>query len=109
MKELFRERNQVALSRYQSLLEAAGIPTFIRNENLSQLEAPIPAFMPVLCVVNDEDLEKAVALIRENQQEAAEAPVAERKCAACGEMNPGSFEICWNCGADLAAQDLTGV
>ena len=102
MKELFRERNQIGMSHYQSLLEAAGIPTFIRNENLSQLEAPIPVFMPALCVVNDEDFDKAVELIEANRLEAAEAPTAEQKCAQCGETNPGSFEICWHCGADLA-------
>ncbi|MEO0588222.1 MAG: hypothetical protein AAF078_11335 [Planctomycetota bacterium] len=24
-------------------------------------------------------------------------------CAACGEMNPGHFEVCWNCTADRPA------
>lgn len=103
MKELFRERNVVGLSHYRHLLEAAGIPTFIRNENLAQAEAPIPVFCPALCVVNDEDYERAIELIRENQIEAEEAAKEEAPCPACAEMNPGSFELCWNCGADLAS------
>ncbi len=24
-----------------------------------------------------------------------------RNCSRCGESNGGSFEVCWNCGADL--------
>jgi hypothetical protein len=23
------------------------------------------------------------------------------KCAACGEENPASFDLCWSCGAGL--------
>ncbi len=104
MKELIRERNVVGLSHYRNLLETAGIPTFIRNENLAQAEAPLPVFCPTLCVVNDEDYERAIGLIRENQIEAEEASKEEHPCPACGEMNPGSFEICWSCGADLTSE-----
>jgi hypothetical protein len=24
------------------------------------------------------------------------------KCSHCGEENPASFDLCWNCGKDLA-------
>jgi hypothetical protein len=101
MKELYRDRHLVQISRFQALLEAAGLPTFIRNEALSQAEAPIPTFMPALCVVNDADYDQAVAIIRDTIRQAEESPATERPCPVCKEMNPGSFEICWNCGKDL--------
>ncbi|WP_367873193.1 DUF2007 domain-containing protein [Luteolibacter sp. Populi] len=101
MKELYRERDRAALSHHQAILEAAGISTFIRNENVSATEVLIPVFCPALCVVNDEDYDAAVTLIRENLKEAAESPTEDQTCPQCGETNPGAFEICWNCGTDL--------
>jgi hypothetical protein len=29
-------------------------------------------------------------------------------CEACGELSPGHFNVCWNCGATLGAADATG-
>jgi hypothetical protein len=102
MKELVRERALVQLSHYRAVLEAAGIPTFIRNENLANVEAPIPVFCPALCVVRDEDYERALELLREATEAAEQASTEEAPCPACGEANPGNFDLCWNCGADLA-------
>ena len=102
MKEIVRERTLVRLSHYQAVLEGAGIPTFIRNENLAHLEVPIPAFCPTLCVVNDHDYDHAVELLRESTEQAAKASTEDCICPGCGETNPRSFEVCWNCGAELA-------
>ncbi|HEY1122090.1 MAG TPA: DUF2007 domain-containing protein [Haloferula sp.] len=101
MKELVRERALIKLSHYQAVLEGAGIPTFIRNENLGNVEVPIPTFCPALCVVNDEDYERAIGLLRESDEQAKQASTEDCTCPSCRETNPRSFDLCWNCGAEL--------
>lgn len=101
MKELLREREFVRVGYYQTILEAAGIATFMRNENLSVTEVSIPDFFPALCVVNDEDYDRAIAIIRDHEQKSKEAAAVDRTCSECGETCPGNFEVCWNCGASL--------
>ncbi|MCW1885342.1 DUF2007 domain-containing protein [Luteolibacter flavescens] len=98
-----RERTLIKLSHYQAVLEGAGIPTFIRNESLAHLEVPIPTFCPALCVVEDGDYERAMQLLHESEAEAAKASIEDCTCGKCGETNPHSFDICWNCGTELAA------
>ena len=102
MKELLREREFVRVGYFQTMLEAAGIPTFLRNENLSITEVSIPDFFPALCVVNDEDYDRAREIIRTQEEKSKESPGADRICGKCGEPCPGNFELCWNCGEPLA-------
>jgi hypothetical protein len=96
MKELFRERDAARIGFYQSILEAEGIPTHVRNRDLVTTmgtEVPIPEFFPALCVVDDEDYELAIECLRENAAEDG-APdllphetkgiVAFGVCAICG-------------------------
>jgi len=102
MKELFRERDLTQVAFYQVLLEGRGIPTFIRNENLSSTEGvSIPDFFPALCVVNDGDYDAAVGLIRQHLIEIGQQSSVEVACAECGESSPGNFETCWSCSAIL--------
>ncbi|MEP2774816.1 MAG: DUF2007 domain-containing protein [Luteolibacter sp.] len=103
MKELFRERDITKVTFYQSLLEAAGIPTFIKNENLSTTEGvSIPDFFPALCVLNDEDFGAAGVLIKKHLEETEELYGTEIICTKCGEVSPGNFGSCWNCQAPLS-------
>ena len=102
MIELFRDPEMARVGQYQSILEAEGIATFVRNENLSGTEVVIPAFYPALCVVDDKDYERAVAIIRSYEQETPGSD-EEIRCPQCGELSPGTFAECWNCGAALSA------
>jgi hypothetical protein len=102
MKELFRERDFSRVGYCQSILEASGIATVIRNEQLTGLtEFPIPDFFPALCVVNDEDHGRAIAILRDHLAADASAADEEVECGTCGEQNPGNFEVCWNCGGPV--------
>ena len=69
MRELFRERDPALVGMYQSLLEAAGIPTHVRNRDLVVMmtEVPIPEFFPALCVVNDDDYDRALSILRKSR------------------------------------------
>jgi hypothetical protein len=100
MIELFRDPGIARVGQYQSILESAGIPTFIRNENLSAAEAVIPVFYPALCVVNEEDYDRAMEIIRAYEQESP-GDGREIACPKCGELSPSSFAVCWNCQTAL--------
>ncbi|MDP4624846.1 MAG: DUF2007 domain-containing protein [Akkermansiaceae bacterium] len=105
MKELFRERDLTKVTFYQSLLEAAEIPTFIKNENLSTTEGvSIPDFFPALCVVHSEDYDRAYALIKEHLEETEKLSGTEITCPNCGETSPGNFGACWNCQSPLTQE-----
>lgn len=105
MKELFRERDLIKVTFYQSLLEAAGISTLIKNEYLSVTEASIPDFFPALCVVHAEDYGRAHNLIKEHLKETEKLSGTEIICPECGETSPGNFGTCWNCQSPLTTPD----
>ena len=82
------------------LLADRGIRARIFNANASSLagELPIDAALPQVWVDDPDDAPRARAVI----EEFARAPTgAARKCPACGEENPASFDLCWSCGAGL--------
>lgn len=107
MKELFRERELSKVTFYQSLLEAAEIPTLIKNEFLSVTEASIPEFFPALCVLNEADYNQARTLIQEHLEQSARLSETEITCPNCGEISPGNFASCWNCQEVLAQEQPT--
>ncbi|MEM9282181.1 MAG: DUF2007 domain-containing protein [Verrucomicrobiota bacterium] len=105
MKELFREPDLTRVSYFRNVLEAEGISTMIRNENLQGAglnEIPIPEFFPALCVMKDEDYEAAVELVRQHLAGTQQGADKEVNCAVCGEINPGNFDVCWSCGGLVA-------
>ena len=54
--------------------------------------------MPQVWVDDPADEKRA----REVIEDFARAPAAPTlECPACGEDNPGAFELCWKCGAGL--------
>jgi hypothetical protein len=111
MKELFRERDYTKVGYFQSVLEAEGIATIVKNKHLTMSglsEIPIPEFFPALCVINDEDYGRAIDVIRRQIEDNAKGADLEIACPACGETNPGNFDLCWSCGAEIATGGLPG-
>lgn len=99
MRDLLTSLDSTRLGFYRSILEEADIPCFIRNETTAQLtNIFIGPMQPTLCLLNDFDFEQASALLRVHvspQPSAGE----EWACPACKELNPASFDLCWNCQA----------
>ena len=82
------------------LLADRGIRARIFNANASSLagELPIDATLPQVWVDDPADAARA----REVIEAFLRLPAgAARKCPGCGEENPGSFDLCWSCGAGL--------
>ena len=104
MKALLNDTSLPRLEVYRQLLESVGIRTHIRCRLLSGAgfaELAMPPFSPTLCVMNDDDYDRAYALLREHYQDAENTKDTEIACPHCKEVNPGNFDICWSCSADL--------
>lgn len=85
----------------RSLLEEAGIETHVFNENAQSGvgQLPVPDALPELWVAHERDYERARELVL--RFESTPRDVRAVHCSACGEENPGNFQVCWNCGANL--------
>lgn len=104
MIEIFRHANLIKVSLYQRKLEEQGIATIIRNESIAMTEIPIPVFYPALCIMHEEDNERAMDILKEViRLEATEISKPDVNCPDCSEMNPANFEVCWSCGSTLAS------
>ncbi|MGB6223419.1 DUF2007 domain-containing protein [Haloferula sp.] len=101
MIELYRDRDSSRIGHFQSILESEGIKTFIRNDTLAITEVSIPVFLPALCILDPADKDRAIELLRGFIESSEKAVTTELTCSACGEINPGNFEVCWNCGQEI--------
>ena len=83
------------------LLADRGIRARVLNANASSLagELPIDAALPQVWVDDPADAPRAREVIDAFTRDAVSTAVV--KCPACGEDNPASFDLCWNCGAGL--------
>ena len=100
MKRVHAAANLVEAHLLVHLLADRGIRARVLNANASSVagELPIDQAMPQVWVDDAADAERARALI----DEYARMPVGPvKKCPACCEENPSSFELCWSCGAGL--------
>ena len=81
----------------KDLLDQAGIPCDVRNENLYS-NFPGAPFQPEIWILNDDDFPKACE-IRDTCFGSASEQRGPWTCHVCGEKSDGQFAACWNCGA----------
>ena len=98
MKRVATHELLAEIGHLKNVLEQAGIPCLVRNEQLSGGLGEIPFIdcFPELWVVRDDDLERARALV--DQQRRGTADSSGWRCRKCGESNEGQFSACWQCG-----------
>ncbi|MFC7339197.1 putative signal transducing protein [Haloferula chungangensis] len=101
MTEVFRSRDSATVGHLQSLLEAEGIRTLYRNEFAAITTVAIPEVTPALCILDEKDLSRGVAVIRGYLESSNGSVEEELLCSNCGETNPGTFGVCWKCGESL--------
>ena len=84
-------------------LRAEGIACAVFNENAQGGvgELPFTHAYPEVWIEDTVDEPLARRIVDEFERGADDADGGP--CAGCGEHNPASFEVCWNCGAVLAA------
>lgn len=99
MKRVYTARGFELLSHLKNLLEAEGIPCFIKNQNafLSRWAPLIMDMWPELWIADDSQYERAKRIV----DEALSSPIPHSfpwKCPRCGEEHEPQFTECWNCG-----------
>lgn len=100
MREVFVNQDHARVGYYKSVLDQAGIPNFVRNQdsNNSMTDMPSPLFFPALCVLHDDDYDRAMEILGEIYY-APPVQAPEWRCSQCAEEVPGNFDSCWQCGA----------
>ena len=85
------------VGQVQSLLEANGIRTFLKNQFSSSVmgEVPFVEVCPQLFILDDADLDRARRLLPADPP--ASGPGHAWTCSRCGESIEGQFSECWNC------------
>lgn len=85
-------------------LNQAGIRAHVFNEHASSIVGDIPpeVAQPQVWLEREQDRERAAVLLSRIEAEAEAA--GTRRCPACGEDSPASFDLCWKCGAGFPAR-----
>ncbi len=82
-------------------LKQAGVPVQLRNDRLSGMVGflPEPSTQPTIWLEDADDWERARQVVTEYEARRDAIVDTELVCAACGEVSPGNFELCWKCRA----------
>ena len=96
MRQVYTSQDSAQVGYYKSILDEAGISSYIRNENSNNPEVSGAIFFPSLCVINDKDYEKAISILKSKQIMASRTG-PDWACPSCSETNPPNFDSCWNC------------
>lgn len=97
MKHVYTHDNVVVLNSAKNILAQHNIDSFIKNEDISQLNAQhgINNAFGELWVFKDLDFALASEIIDKEIENPIDAP--PWVCNKCEEQNEGSFELCWKC------------
>lgn len=102
MLKVYEAERVTDAEQIRDLLERCGIAAFVFGEHTYNALGINPLAWPQVWVAEDEDYDRAKALVHEYElaQRAASSPSAsgQWRCNRCGELNEGTFAVCWHCG-----------
>ena len=103
MIRFYTARNRFDAYLLADRLKQAGIRAHVFNEHASSIvgEVPPDVAQPQVWLEREQDRERAELLLSRIEDDAAQ--VGSRRCPACGEESPASFDLCWKCGEGLQA------
>lgn len=94
-------RNIGEATLIKDALESEDIEVKLRGEHRPSIAGELPfAEAMIELLVREEDAARAKELLSKAHLHAAGPP---RTCPRCNEENPGNFDSCWSCQADLGA------
>ena len=102
MKRIYSAATLADAHLVLGLLGQAGIDGRVFNENAQGGlgEIPFTHAWPEVWLLDERDAEPALDVIREIERAGTDVQVV---CAACNEMNPDNFQLCWNCGEAIGS------
>jgi hypothetical protein len=102
------ERFYIAFNRFDAYLllhrlQHAGITAHVFNEHMQSIVGDVPpdVAQPQVWLERAADRSRAERVLADLQSERRQSGTLH--CAACGEDNPGNFELCWRCGGSLSS------
>jgi len=101
MKRLYRAGHLIEATHLKTMLDAAGIATLLRNEDMMRVagEVPFDQCYPEVWIMDEADEPLARQVLDEFRH-----PQRHRgppwTCPKCKEWLEGQFSTCWNCGTD---------
>lgn len=100
MIKVFEDFDYMRVGQLQSILEAQGIRTFLKNQFGfgGTGELPFVETVPQLFVLHEKDVDRARALIEVETANAEPGPAWT--CSSCNEENDAAFSHCWNCNTE---------
>lgn len=103
MKEVYSYYDFARVGYYKSILEEAGIPCFVRNQNADSgvMGGAYGDTIPSLCVMDPGQHRIAKQIIEAHEFPEEEVVAIPAWKCACGEEVPEGFDSCWSCGSDL--------
>jgi hypothetical protein len=107
MRLVFEHIDFTMVGHMQTILEAEGIRTDLRNAGSAGLagEVPYTQVYPELWVMDNTEEPRARAIIREfREKDAGTPPSPDWKCPSCGEVVEGVFTRCWNCETEAPSE-----
>ena len=98
MIRIYQAANLPQAHLVAGLLRHAGIEARVLKETAQGGLGDIPfgEAYPEVWIENKEDVVRANAIIAEFESVSVDS--GSVACPACGEENPGNFELCWKCG-----------
>ena len=101
MIKVFEDFDIALVGHYQSVLESKDIATFMKNQfgTSGAGELPFVEVVPQLWVLNEADVDRASALIRELQNPDSREQPQAWDCPECGTPQEAAFTHCWKCSA----------
>ena len=101
MKRVYEAQNPTDAHLLKDILDAHDIEAIIKGDLLWVARGEVPD-SPSVWVVNDEDYEEGMQVVRKylSKGTADKSIEKEWKCKKCGEMIETQFSECWQCGAE---------
>ena len=103
MIKVFVARHPTEAYLLKGILESNGIPSEIRGEALFgvQGQIPITEALPEIWVLNDEQADDALALLRSQSTDSTAVHTGwSWRCPNCGETIEPQFTACWQCNTE---------
>jgi hypothetical protein len=104
MKRIYTAQNLPEAYLVRDLLTQSGVAALVFNEHAMAAmgELALGAAYPQVWIAQEHQEQHARAVIADFEDRPASMII--KNCAACGEQNPGEFDLCWNCAAPLGVE-----
>ncbi len=99
MIKVFEDFDITLVGHYQSVLESNDIATFMKNQfgTSGAGEIPFIEVIPQLWVLNEADVDRARALVKELHEPGRGEQLQAWDCPGCGTPQEAAFTHCWKC------------